>query len=138
MNNIVWVECSKADSQITDCIKERATANARWLHAIMRKLLTIAFLLLLPVALNARLIQNALAQIEKVAKVFLEDEDRARADGLYDSNLFEGDLNIPPDEIKEAYMDQLMLLKVRFHNTYRGMQYWNMHDSDIDLSTLLI
>ena len=89
----------------------------------MRKLLTIAFLLLLPVALNARLIQNALAQIEKVAKVFLEDEDRARADGLYDSNLFEGDLNIPPDEIKEAYMDQLMLLKVRFHNTYRGMQY---------------
>ena len=89
----------------------------------MRKLLTIAFLLLLPVALNARLIQNALAQIEEVATVFLEDEDRARADGLYDSNLFEGDLNIPPDEIKEAYMDQLMLLKVRFHNTYRGMQY---------------
>ncbi len=71
--------------------------------------MTIAFLLLLAVALNARLIQNALAQIEEVATVFLEDEDRARADGLYDSNLFEGDLNIPPDEIKEAYMDQLML-----------------------------
>ncbi len=72
----------------------------------MRKLLTNVFLLLLPVALNARFIphiQNAPAQIEEVAKVFLKDEDRARADGLYDSNYFEGDLNIPPGEIKEAY-----------------------------------